>query len=85
MHLPTVPNDFRPAKSPYYNLMNIQLTKRFNKDIEIYGGCKNLLNFVPQNPLFKPEDPFGPEFDTTYNYAPIQGIKGFLGIRYTVK
>ncbi len=24
-------------------------------------------------------------FDTTYGYAPMQGIRGFLGVRYTLR
>ena len=29
MHLPVVPNDFRPAKSPLFCIMNLQVTKTF--------------------------------------------------------
>ena len=31
MHLPVVPNDYRPEKSPLYCIMNLQLTKTFKK------------------------------------------------------
>jgi len=31
------------------------------------------------------ENPYGLTFDPTYVYAPNQGIRGFLGIRYTLK
>ena len=97
MHLPIVPNDFRPEKSPLHCIMNLQLTKRFANNFEIYGGAKNLLNFIPKNPILRPQDPFnknvndpisnpnGYTFDPSYNYAPVQGIKGFLGVRWTVK
>jgi outer membrane receptor for ferrienterochelin and colicins len=83
MHLPVVPNDFRPAKSPWFTLMNVQLTKSFASGIEVYEGLKNLLNFIPENPIFNWQQPFSQEFDTSYNYAPVQGIKAFLGLRYT--
>jgi len=95
MYLPVVPNDYRPARSPWYTLMNIQLTKAFDNGFEIYGGAKNLLNFMPKDPLLRPFDPFdknttvdnpyGYTFDTSYNYAPVQGIKGFAGVRYTIQ
>jgi outer membrane receptor for ferrienterochelin and colicins len=97
MHLPVVPNDFRPEQSPLYCIMNLQLTKRFANNFEIYGGAKNLLNFLPEYPILRPFDPFnknagdsisnpyGYIFDPSYNYAPVQGIKGFLGVRWTVK
>jgi outer membrane receptor for ferrienterochelin and colicins len=95
MHLPVVPGDFRPAKSPWFTIMNIQFTKTFTNGLEIYTGIKNILNFVPRDPLLRPFDPFdknvavnnpnGYTFDTSYNYASLQGIKGFLGLRYTIQ
>jgi outer membrane receptor for ferrienterochelin and colicins len=95
MYLPVVPNDFRPEQSPWYTLLNIQITKSFTNGFELYGGVKNLLNFMPKDPLLRPFDPFDKNtdvnnpnnytFDTTYNYAPIQGIRGFFGIRYTLQ
>lgn len=93
MHLPVVPNDYRPGKSPWYTIMNVQVTKTFSNGLELYAGLKNVLNFIPKDPLLRPFDPFdknitvnnpnGYTFDTSYNYAPIQGIKGFIGLRYT--
>lgn len=93
MHLPVVANDFRPAQSPWFCLMNIQLSRVFKHGFEVYAGVKNVLNFLPQNPLLRPFDPFNKHvqtnnpndytFDTTYNYAPIQGAKGFFGLRWT--
>jgi outer membrane receptor for ferrienterochelin and colicins len=96
MHLPVVPQDFRPAMSPWYCLMNLQVTRRLPRNFEVYGGVKNLLNFVPKDPILRPFDPFnkkaadpagnpfGYNFDPSYNYAPIQGIKGFLGLRWSL-
>lgn len=95
MHLPVVPDDFRPAMSPWFALMNIQATKKLNHQLEVYGGVKNLLNFVPRDPLLRPFDPFdrnigidnpnGYTFDASYNYAPIQGAKAFAGLRWTIQ
>jgi outer membrane receptor for ferrienterochelin and colicins len=85
MHLPVVPDDFRPPMSPWYTLMNIQVTKTFTNGLEIYGGAKNIFNFIPDDPLYNWQNPFSIQFDTSYNYAPVQGIKGFLGIRYTLQ
>lgn len=95
MLLPTVPNDFRPSESPWFSIMNIQVSKPINKNLELYFGVKNLLNFLPQNPLLRPFDPFdknvaidnpnGYTFDASYNYAPMQGIRGMLGLRWTIK
>ena len=96
MRLPILPNDFRPEYSKTYMLTNIQVTKTL-KQFEIYGGLKNIFNFIPKNPIMRSFDPFdknvddpinnpnGYTFDTAYNYAPLQGIRGFLGLRYTIR
>lgn len=95
MYLPVVENDFRPDKSPWFALMNLQLTKVISSKLEVYGGVKNLLNFIPRDPLLRPFDPFdrnigvdnpnGYTFDASYNYAPVQGAKGFFGVRWTIE
>jgi outer membrane receptor for ferrienterochelin and colicins len=96
MRLPILPNDYRPEYSRWFLLANIQITYKTAKGPELYGGVKNLLNFVPKDPLMRPFDPFdrnvndpvnnpnGYTFDPGYNYAPLQGIRGFLGLRYTL-
>lgn len=97
MHLPVVPNDFRPERSPWFCIMNIQFTKRLPRNFEIYAGAKNLLNFIPKDPILRPFDPFdkqagdpvsnphGYTFDPSYNYSPIQGVKAFLGVRWVLE
>lgn len=87
MELPVLPDpaiDPRPSRSPTYTLLNLQLTRTFKNGLEVYGGVKNLLNFIPDDPILFAEDPSSPWFDTSYNYAPIQGIKGFAGLRFTL-
>lgn len=94
MTLPVVPNDFRPARSPWYSLQNVQVTKRFSSHLELYGGVKNVLDFLPRYALLRPFDPFdkrvaqdnpnGYTFDTSYLYAPLQGRRTFLGVRYVL-
>jgi outer membrane receptor for ferrienterochelin and colicins len=87
MHLPVGPPDIdpRPDESPWFTIMNVQLSKTFTSGFEVYGGIKNVFNFFPENPLLEPENPFGKNFDTSYNYSSIQGIKGFCGVRYTLE
>lgn len=94
MKLPVLENDFRPTYSPWFSIHNIQLTKKFKYGIDFYTGVKNIFNFIPQNPIMRPFDPFnkrinienpnGYIFDPSYNYAPIQGIRWFVGMRYTL-
>ncbi|MEZ5015985.1 MAG: TonB-dependent receptor [Flavipsychrobacter sp.] len=96
MRLPILPNDYRPEYSPLYCIANIQVTKKMRKGFEFYGGVKNLFNFIPKDPIIRPFDPFdknvadpvgnpnGYTFDPTYNYASLQGTRGFVGIRYNI-
>lgn len=97
MRLPVLPNDFRQEYSPWFCLANLQITKKTIKGFEFYGGVKNLLNFLPSNPIMRPEDPFdknindpvsnpnGYTFDPSYNYAPLQSRRVYFGVRYTIK
>jgi outer membrane receptor for ferrienterochelin and colicins len=96
MRLPLLgPNDLRAEFSPWYSIQNIQLSKKFSNSWEVYGGVKNLLNFTPAaNSISRPFDPFDKQvnpnnpdaltFDPSYVYASNQGIRAFLGLRYTL-
>lgn len=106
MRLPLLSElDNRAAYSPWWSVQNIQLTKRFNKGWEIYGGVKNLLNYTPPaNSIARPFDPFDKNvqldsngkviptvdnpyaltFDPSYVFAPNQGTRVFLGMRFTI-
>ncbi|PHN03544.1 TonB-dependent receptor [Flavilitoribacter nigricans] len=107
MRLPRLSDtDPRAAESPWWSIQNLQLTKSFGKNWEIYAGVKNLLNFTPPaNSIARAFDPFDRgvtfdeqgqvvatannpyalTFDPSYVFAPNQGIRGFLGFRYTVR
>lgn len=54
--------DPRSAYSPWWSIQNIQITKRYGKQVECYGGIKNLLNWTPNkgNPFIiaRSHDPF---------------------------
>jgi outer membrane receptor for ferrienterochelin and colicins len=94
MELPVQPNDFRPSRSPWFTSDNLQLTKKLPHNLEIYAGVKNLFNFLPEDPLMRPFDPFDKHltennpnnytFDTAYNYAPMQGCRAFAGLRWNL-
>lgn len=100
MRLPLLSDtDPRREYSPTWSIQNIQFTFAGLKKIEVYGGVKNLLNWTPNrgNPFIiaRANDPFDkhPEvdnpynltFDPTYVYGPNQNIRGFLGVRLTIK
>ncbi|RYY71107.1 MAG: TonB-dependent receptor [Chitinophagaceae bacterium] len=101
--------DPRQANSPWWSIQNIQFSFTRIRNIELYGGIKNLLNFTPAkgNPFIiaRTHDPFDKEvqfdgsgqvlstssnpyalsFDPNYIYAPNQGVRGFIGFRYSLK
>ncbi|MDG2151651.1 MAG: TonB-dependent receptor, partial [Polaribacter sp.] len=95
MRLPLLgENDPRAEFSPWFSVQNIQLTKKIGPSWEVYGGIKNLLNYTPpSNSINSSNNPFdegidtdkNPElaFDPSYVYASNQGIRTFVGLRYT--
>lgn len=98
MTLPTQPDDYRHSRSPWFNISNFQLTKKYKKGITLYAGIKNVFNFYPKEDIimraFDPFDrqasdpstnPNGYTFDPSYNYAPLQRIRGFFGVRISLK
>lgn len=102
-------NDPRSEHSPVWSLQNLQLTKKWGKTLEVYGGIKNILNWTPaknnsfliarsHDPFNKlvewdadgnakstAENPYGLIFDPAYVYAPNQGRRIYLGVRYTMQ
>jgi outer membrane receptor for ferrienterochelin and colicins len=86
MRLPIVRayGDTRPEYSPWFGIHNIQATKRFVNGLQLYGGIKNFTNFLPNDPIFNPENPFSEQFDPSYNYAPLQSIRGCVGLRWSI-
>lgn len=97
MRMPVFPNDFRPEMSPWYSLLNMQITKKTGNEIELIAGVQNLLNFLPRDPIIRPFDPFdkyvndpntnpnGYTFDPSYSYAPMIGRRFNLGINVRIR
>ena len=76
MRLPLLSDkDPRPASSPVWSIQNIQFTKLLNRNIELFGGIKNLLNWTPakKSPFLiaRSNDPF----DKHLTYNPDGSIK----------
>ncbi|MGE0567557.1 MAG: TonB-dependent receptor plug domain-containing protein, partial [Bacteroidia bacterium] len=101
--------DPRSEYSETWSIQNIQITKKFKHNIEVFGGVKNLLNWTPNknnpfiiarahdpfdknvqfdangNAAVTTENPYGLTFDAAYVYGPNQGIRGFLGLRWSLE
>ena len=69
--------------SPAYPLLNVQITRKF-KTLEIYAGGENLGDYRQPNPIIDSQNPFGEYFDATQIYAPVMGIRGYLGLRWWI-
>lgn len=72
MRLPLLSDlDPRREYSPTWSIQNIQITYDKVKNMEIYGGVKNLLNWTPNrgNPFIiaRPNDPFDQNVDFNAN------------------
>jgi outer membrane cobalamin receptor len=71
-------------RSPVYPIINMQITHNYKK-WEFYLGGQNLGNYIQENPIINAENPFENTFDATRIWAPIYGINGYVGVRFTIK
>lgn len=63
--------------------MNAQITyvlKRF----EFYIGGENLTNYHQPNAIIANNDAFGPDFDASMIWGPLDGVKVYGGLRFTL-
>jgi hypothetical protein len=74
----------RPDFSPDFALVNMQVSRGFRWG-SIYLGSENLLNFMQDNPIIDPGNPFGEQFDASIVWGPIAGRLIYTGIRYKIK
>ena len=64
-----------------YPILNAQILKWFRWG-NIYIGGENLTDFRQKNPIIGYDDPWGPDFDATMIYGPIDGIMFYAGIQW---
>jgi outer membrane receptor for ferrienterochelin and colicins len=69
------------AYSPDFSLMNAQVTRKL-KNLEIYLGVENILDYTQKDPILSADDPFGPNFDSSIIWGPIFGRMTYLGARF---
>ncbi|MFQ3334780.1 MAG: outer membrane receptor for ferrienterochelin and colicins [Candidatus Arcticimaribacter sp.] len=80
--LPSNSRDGVGFLSKSYGLLNIQITRVFSTQFEVYLGGENLGNYKQLNPIVGAENPFGTTFDTSLIYAPIFGKMFYAGLRF---
>ncbi|MFD2552364.1 TonB-dependent receptor domain-containing protein [Bizionia sediminis] len=73
-----------PTYTPTVGTVNMQVTKVFSPKFEVYLGGENVTNVKQNNPILAANDPFGPNFDSTFVYGPIFGSMYYAGLRFKV-
>lgn len=68
---------------PAYLILNAQVTKFYRK-WSIYIGAENITDYVQDNPILNPDQPFSNKFDASQVWGPIHGRKIYLGLRYNI-
>ena len=66
---------------PTYPMLNFQATRWF-RHFSVYAGAENITNYRQKNPIVGSSDPWGPDFDSTMVWGPIDGIMFYAGIRF---
>jgi outer membrane receptor for ferrienterochelin and colicins len=75
----------RSDYSPAYWIFHAQATKNFKKKASVYIGVENMLDFRQENPIVDPENPFGPYFDASMIWGPVDGRRIYFGLRYKLE
>jgi hypothetical protein len=73
-----------PEYSPTVATLNAQITNVLSHNFEVYFGGENITNVQQENPIISAENPFGPNFDTTFVYGPIFGSMYYAGLRFKI-
>jgi outer membrane receptor protein involved in Fe transport len=72
-------------RSPFYVIMNAQITKKLGKCWEVYVGGENLTNFKQDYPIISADNPFSEDFDASMVWGPLSGVRAYLGVRFQIK
>ncbi len=69
-------------QSPSFVIMNLQITRTFFENFEIYLGIENLLDYRQENLIIDPMNPSGKYFDASLIWGPVNGRLVYSGLRY---
>jgi hypothetical protein len=69
--------------SPAFPVYFAQVTHN-SKRFDIYLGAENIFGYRQQDPIRKWENPFGPDFDASIVWGPINGIRIYGGVRLRI-
>lgn len=71
-------------EAPAYATLNAQIT-RVAGPWEFYLGGENLTGTIQHRQIISPENPFGPYFDASLIWGPVNTQMAYFGLRYTLK
>ncbi|MGN0068153.1 MAG: TonB-dependent receptor plug domain-containing protein [Prevotella sp.] len=69
---------------PTYFQLQAQLTREFPR-FSVYVGGENLTNYRMKTPIIGADNPWGPAFDATQVWGPVEGAMGYVGIRFKIE
>jgi outer membrane receptor for ferrienterochelin and colicin len=72
-------------RSPFYVIMNAQITKKLGEHWELYIGGENLTNYKQEYPIISANNPTSEDFDASMVWGPLSGVRGYLGVRFQIK
>ncbi len=81
----------RPTRSSPFAFQNVQVSKDFSRNFNLYLGIQNLFNYRQEiSPLVGFNDPTTPPgfsryFDTAYAFSPIHGREFYLGFKWNLE
>ena len=72
-------------RSPFYVIMNAQITKKLGEHWELYVGGENLTNYKQDYPIISADNPTSEDFDASIVWGPLSGVRGYMGVRFQIK
>lgn len=75
--------DYDSDSPSFVNVMT-QVTRYF-RNWEVFAGIENLTDFTQTRSVISSDDPFGPNYDSSMIWGPIEGRKFYLGLRFSIK
>ena len=76
-------NLLREDMSPAYPMFYAQVSHKI-RTAEVYVGCENIANYIQQDPILNPSDPFSPAFNSSSVWGPLMGRKFYIGLRFNL-
>ena len=81
--IPSFAADTEEKTSPVFPMFYAQVTRKL-KNMDIYIGGENLMNYRQPDPIISADDPFSPQFNASIIWGPLMGIRVYAGMRLSL-